>query len=412
MSGRGDPEKGISGAQQYKLTKDIFAEHGINSTRVTHGGRHAGALEAESLGVPLDVIKKGGDWKDRLGRLETHYLGKLPSQFARGMAGFWDKPFRLPRNNVSPSLKLQKMVFPWIEDCYGTDNDPWKKFCEHEMYERDENDDDSDDGDCENVEFVEQDGIQHQHSKNERSKAPSSLQRGADTAKRGFLRLLVRCRRIILQDAAVFLYVKRENAVVNSKRRHGENNLFLSPEFKEFQEQVIASLNNPSTNRLQDYEELVPHIVDSQVEVANRLGEISNKLDKSNDRITGVQDSFDQQQQSSSRLESVILGMGQQVQHMVRNQQLLFTNQCYLGSQVQSLMASNMSIDGSDFAPASSSSFSPIINPPAPPALPPVPASPSPQVHISPSPHQRTFINNNNDNTRSSSPSHKGEKKG
>ncbi|KAI7851182.1 hypothetical protein BDC45DRAFT_514994, partial [Circinella umbellata] len=169
------------------------------------------------------------------------------------MAGFWDKPFRLPRNNVSPSLKLQKMVFPWIEDCYGPDNDPWKKFCEHEMYERDENDDDSDDGDCENVEFVEQDGIQHQHSKNERSKAPSSLQRGADTAKRGFLRLLVRCRRIILQDAAVFLYVKRENAVVNSKRRHGENNLFLSPEFKEFQEQVIASLNNPSTNRLQDY---------------------------------------------------------------------------------------------------------------------------------------------------------------
>ena len=126
MSGRGDPEKGISGAQQYKLTKDIFAEHGINSTRVTHGGRHAGALEAESLGVPLDVIKKGGDWKDRLGRLETHYLGKLPSQFARGMAGFWDKPFRLPRNNVSPSLKLQKMVFPWIEDCYGTDNDPWQ----------------------------------------------------------------------------------------------------------------------------------------------------------------------------------------------------------------------------------------------------------------------------------------------
>ncbi|KAI7854630.1 hypothetical protein BDC45DRAFT_568888 [Circinella umbellata] len=241
----------------------------MDSTRVTH----AGALEAESLGVPLDVIKKGGDWKDRLGRLETHYLGKLPSQFARGMAGFWDKPFRLPRNNVSPSLKLQKMVFPWIEDCYGPDNDPWKKFCEHEMYERNENDDGSDDGDCENVEFVERDGIQHQHSKNERSKAPSSLQRGADTAKRGFLRLLVR-------------------------------------------------------------------------------------------------NSFDQQQQSSSRLESVIL--------------------------VQSLMAAS---DGSDFAPASSSSFFPssnaIINPPVSRDLSPAQASPSPQVRISSSPRPRTFINNN-----------------
>ncbi|KAG2215399.1 hypothetical protein INT45_009473 [Circinella minor] len=288
----------------------------------------------QSLGALLDVIKKGGDWKDCLGRLETHYLSKLPSQFARGMAGFWDKPFRLLRNNVSPSLKLQKIVFPWIEDCYGPDNDPWKKFCEDEMYERDENDDDSDEGDFGDVEFVEQDGIQHQHSKNEHT--ASQMQKNYSLRR------------------SCFLYLKRENAVVNSKRRHDENNLFLTPEFKEFQKQVIASLNNPSTDRLQEYEELVPHIVDLQVEV-----------------------------QLSSRLESVILGMEQQVQHMY-------------------LMAASMSIDGSDFAPASSSSFSPssnaIINPPIPRALPPAPASPSQPVRISPSPHPQTFINNNNNN--------------
>ena len=56
--------------------------------RVTHSGRHAGAMEAEALGIPYDLIKRGGGWKDCLGRLETHYLSKLPLQFARGMAGF------------------------------------------------------------------------------------------------------------------------------------------------------------------------------------------------------------------------------------------------------------------------------------------------------------------------------------
>jgi len=54
-------------------------------------------MEAENFGVP-DIIKQGGNWKDKLGRLETHYLDKLPSQFARGMAGFWNKPFRIARN--------------------------------------------------------------------------------------------------------------------------------------------------------------------------------------------------------------------------------------------------------------------------------------------------------------------------
>jgi hypothetical protein len=72
--------------------KKALLDQTIYTTRVTHGGRHAGAMEVEALGIPLDLIKRGGGWKDRLGRLETHYLGKLPSQFARGIAGFWDKP--------------------------------------------------------------------------------------------------------------------------------------------------------------------------------------------------------------------------------------------------------------------------------------------------------------------------------
>ncbi|KAK3806134.1 MAG: hypothetical protein J3Q66DRAFT_393120 [Benniella sp.] len=46
----------------------------------------------------LTLSNKGGNWKDKLGRLEAHYLGELPSQFARGMTGFRSKPFGMPRN--------------------------------------------------------------------------------------------------------------------------------------------------------------------------------------------------------------------------------------------------------------------------------------------------------------------------
>ncbi|KAG2190675.1 hypothetical protein INT47_011749, partial [Mucor saturninus] len=78
-----------------------------------------------SGGIPFDLIKRGGGWKDRLGRLETHYLGKLPSPFARGMAGFWEEPFSLARNTVSPSLELQRTIFSWIGSHFGVGNVEW-----------------------------------------------------------------------------------------------------------------------------------------------------------------------------------------------------------------------------------------------------------------------------------------------
>ena len=77
------------------------------------------------------------------------------------MAGFWDKAFHLPRNKVTPSLESQRMIFPWIEDYFGPENETQKKICEKEMREVDENEDDgiSDDDHDENndnVEFVEE----------------------------------------------------------------------------------------------------------------------------------------------------------------------------------------------------------------------------------------------------------------
>ncbi|CEP12336.1 hypothetical protein [Parasitella parasitica] len=106
------------------------------TTRVTHGGGcHVGVMKAEAIGVSFEAIKRGGNWKDRFGRLEAHYLGKLPYPFARGIAGFKDKPFGLPKNSVPPPLDLQKMVFPWIEDYFSRGNLDWKIACDKEINE-------------------------------------------------------------------------------------------------------------------------------------------------------------------------------------------------------------------------------------------------------------------------------------
>jgi hypothetical protein len=46
------------------------------------------------------------------------------------MAGFWEKPFSLARNGVLPSMELQKMIFPWIEDYFDAGNTEWVSACE------------------------------------------------------------------------------------------------------------------------------------------------------------------------------------------------------------------------------------------------------------------------------------------
>ncbi|KAF9944619.1 hypothetical protein BGZ65_011804, partial [Modicella reniformis] len=190
-----------------------------------HGGRHAGAIESESLGIPIDVIKRVGDWKDRLGRLETHYLGKLPSQFAQ------------ERNQVKPSIELQRTIFPWIEDEYGLNNVSWKKACLKEMDEVGENEEDPNDNDGVNqeLEFVEVSMEEDTNrlttkasSKVKPAKANRVVQKDGDTARRGFLKLLVRCRRIILQDAAIRLHYGQSINIL-------DNRVFQSPEFKAFQ---------------------------------------------------------------------------------------------------------------------------------------------------------------------------------
>ncbi|CEP17138.1 hypothetical protein [Parasitella parasitica] len=115
-------------------------------------------MEAKSLGTPIDSIKKGGGWKDRLGRLETHYLGKCRPSLLVVWLVFWNKPLVLERNRVDQPIELQRKIFPWIEEYFGGSNTNWKKKCLDEMNQIDEN------------EFIKEDAASRQLSEKAKGK--------------------------------------------------------------------------------------------------------------------------------------------------------------------------------------------------------------------------------------------------
>lgn len=349
MRGRTSPETSLSSTQEWAVAKAIFEEHGIFTSRVTHGGRHSGSIEANNLGISIEDIKRGGGWQDDLSRLETHYMGRLPGQFARGMAGFREKPFHLSRNIIKPPLDLQRQIFPWIEGMFPQEKDAWKVECDQEMNEYDENYGDDDDDVDLTIEIVEEDGIVRPISSTRKTRR---LLTGYDLALRGFLNLLLRCRRIILQDAAVFLSMNRTNRLV-------DNDVFKSPAFKAFQEDVAAALDDTEYTRLQEFEGLVPNIVDSQKEVAAHLSQINNQMLRDtqsiNSQFASLQGFIDQQDIAHRHHDSLLTTITYQLQQLANSHQTLMSNQQFLTAQMQLLASnSNTAPPPSAFAPSAS----------------------------------------------------------
>ncbi|KAF9435430.1 hypothetical protein BGZ76_006296 [Entomortierella beljakovae] len=167
-----------------------------------------------------------------------------------GMAGFWDKPFELARN--------QREVSPWIEDAYGPDNSAWKKDCLKEMNEMDENDEEEEEVDNEKkkeLEIIEETKLELSTKEYGKGKAKAKnkmREQDRDTASRGFLKLLVRCQCIILQDAAGL----------------------STPIFLEFQKKGVIALESLEMDQLQAYGQLVPTLVDVSKGVATKLEEV------------------------------------------------------------------------------------------------------------------------------------------
>ena len=98
------------------------------------------------------------------------------------MAGFKDKPFHLPRDELAPPIDLQK-IFPWIEEAVGKPDSRerriWEKQCLEDMT----------------------DMRRVTHIKDAPEVVQEDYENESSIGKVKFLQLLVYLRRVIFQDA-------------------------------------------------------------------------------------------------------------------------------------------------------------------------------------------------------------------
>ncbi|KAK3804841.1 MAG: hypothetical protein J3Q66DRAFT_393635 [Benniella sp.] len=165
--------------------------------------------------------------------MHQYYLSNLAIPFTRGIAGFKDKPFHLRRNEVVPPISLQQKVFPFIERAYDSQGEAARQCWERErLEEMTTNKVD----DLENVDLVEEIEIIKKHwfrvGISDESVDSDTLWTPG-IAKKSFLKLLIWLRRVILQDAVAYIHLK------GPVLRH---DIFDSPDFKEFQGQLIRAM--------------------------------------------------------------------------------------------------------------------------------------------------------------------------
>ncbi|KAF9408976.1 hypothetical protein BGZ76_005769 [Entomortierella beljakovae] len=118
----------IKSTATHEVMTNVFASVGIDTSYVTHSGRHSESIEAQRL-------MKRFVWLDD-GYMTQYYLSNLPVPFARSIASFKDRPFHLRRNEVILSKSLQRMIFPFIDDEYGEseeEHELWLHVCTEEM---------------------------------------------------------------------------------------------------------------------------------------------------------------------------------------------------------------------------------------------------------------------------------------
>ena len=238
------------------------------------------------------------------GRMDQHYMSNIPIRFAFGMAGFREgKPFHLKRNEVSPPVELQEMIFPFIETAFGEPeseaNKRWRQECLDEMNERDEDQPDQ----LQNV-------LPLDPSPSEPGSAHIHKAHG-DMNKKRFFKMALRLRRVILQDAVAYMHTHS-----SAKSPLLEHNLFKSELFLKFKDDLAVVLDREDATLPPD---LPPIMVEA---ITDQRQQYSGHYQALNDKFRQVQ----------LQNESFRLWMASQMQQM---QQYLSSQLAQLTVQVQ-----------------------------------------------------------------------------
>jgi hypothetical protein len=197
------------------------------------------------MGIPEEEIQRGRRWVHGTTKMHQYYLSNLPVQFARGIAGFKDKPFHLRHNEVVPPESLQELIFPFIESAYDdlseTEQKEWRQVYKNEMndVDLDYQEGDEDDIRLKSIDTKLKLSKVAAATSNYKTKAEWKKAR-TDFAKKRLLKLLLRLRRVILQDGAALMHKGWIGPVFN-------NAIFRSEEFMEFKDEVVEALNRKET---------------------------------------------------------------------------------------------------------------------------------------------------------------------
>ncbi|KAG9061541.1 hypothetical protein KI688_007119 [Linnemannia hyalina] len=273
-------------------TISVLNSQHVSCTNITHSGRHSGAKEAVRLKIAEEDIRTGGRWVQGTGKMHQVYLEKQPITFALAMAGFSVKPFHLRRNEVAPSLVLQRLIFPFIEKAIGDpgsrENELWRKECDLEMQEFDPNNSD-------NLDDVEPYAFEPNPNPLKMNKATALAQR---SNKKHVLRLMLRLRRVLLQDAAEYLYRYPDIALSPLLEKSPE--VFESQMFDAFKENVMMSLKRHEIDVPTD---LPPNVMALQTwdsAQANEVADIKRALADIHVRLDAFEDCFTAQRDQNN----------------------------------------------------------------------------------------------------------------
>ena len=117
---------------------------------------------------------------------------------------------------------------------------------------------------------------------------------------------------------------------------------FLVMNLKCFREDIVTAISNPSIGKLEEYEGLVPDLVNTHKEVASRVTEANNRLvrlqQRQDNRLENIESSFSNYVGQSNQQNQLLMSTTQQLSNDIKI--IMLQQQC-LNAQMQLFMATN-----------------------------------------------------------------------
>ncbi|GJJ75073.1 hypothetical protein EMPS_07431 [Entomortierella parvispora] len=219
LHGRRDSES-LTESGLWRVMSEGLDKVEANRKKVSFAERKSGAQHIRLVGGATAEIFQGDELNRE--RAVTHYMGNIPPDVPYTMAGFpgANENLWLARNQLTPGVELQRMIFPFIEDLFPGVED-WSKWVDNIMLDRDND-------------YNRPQGSRHNY--------PDSMIQ----AMRFFL-ILAHLRKVIIQDMAVLVSLRDDPACYYDEHYlYRRPKVFQSVQFKKFHQ----SLENLIANKI------------------------------------------------------------------------------------------------------------------------------------------------------------------